>query len=474
MKNNIKQLGYFLVSIFVILILYLSYVVVQQGEALATHPQNRRLAAREAAIIRGTIFDRQGTVLAETQWDGHQGKRVYRMEGTVSPFAQVIGYVSDRYGSAGLEASYGKELLGLTDADAIENLLDKILNRTSRGNDLVLTLDATLQKVALEALKGRKGAVVALDPRDGSILAMVSSPAYNTNAIGDAKVWDQLNGDELNAPLLNRAAQGAYAPGSVIKLVTGAGLLEQQKIQPQDTIQCPGYTIVDGYKMVDNRAHGTVDFNKALALSCNTYFAQGGMKLGWKGFLEQADRFGLTAAPEIGLPVRAGTLAAAKRQTQSQLAETSFGQGDTLISPLHMAMVGSAIAHQGMIMKPYLVQAVRKPDGTPVRSMEPAQWLRATTPEVAAQITQGMISSVEWGTATAAAIPGVKVAGKTGTAETKSEKDPNSLPHAWFVGFAPADQPSIALAVVVEKAGSGAVVAAPIAREVMAAALKSR
>ena len=127
-----------------------------------------------------------------------------------------------------------------------------------------------------------------------------------------------------------------------------------------------------------------------------------------------------------------------------------------------------------MIMKPYLVQAVRKPDGTPVRSMEPAQWLRATTPEVAAQITQGMISSVEWGTATAAAIPGVKVAGKTGTAETKSEKDPNSLPHAWFVGFAPADQPSIALAVVVEKAGSGAVVAAPIAREVMAAALKSR
>ncbi len=474
MKENIKRLGYFLLSIFITLILYLSYVVVQKGDALSTHPQNRRLAAREASIIRGTIFDQRGIKLAENRLSGEQGKRVYLKEGQVSPFAQVVGYVSDRYGSAGLEATYGKELLGLTDADALENLLDKIFNRTPRGNDLVLTLDANVQRIALKALNGRRGAVVVLDPRDGSVLAMVSSPSYDTNAISDTQFWDRINSDEINAPLLNRATQGAYPPGSVFKLVTGAGLLEQSKVQPGETIQCPGYAVVDGNKILDTRAHGTVDFMKALALSCNTYFALKGLTLGWDGFPDQADQFGISRIPEIGIPMRAGTLAAKNHRNQSQLAVSSIGQGETLISPLHMAMACSAIANQGTIMKPYLVKDIRKPDGKIIYSTEPAVWLKATTPDAAGQITRGMISAVQWGTATSAAIPGVQVAGKTGTAETKSENEPNSLPHAWFVGFAPATQPRVAVAVVVEKAGSGAGVAAPIARKVIEAALNAR
>ncbi|MEW6696053.1 MAG: peptidoglycan D,D-transpeptidase FtsI family protein [Bacillota bacterium] len=474
MKQNIKKLGYFLLCTFVILLFYLTYLVVQQGEDLATHPQNRRIAAREAAIIRGTLYDRKGVVLAETKWQGNQGKRVYLSENQYSPFAHVIGYVSERYGTAGLEAAYSRELLGLTDADALENLLDKLLNRTPRGNDLVLTLDANLQRTAFRALNGRRGAVVAMNPKTGAILAMVSTPSFNSNTIDQANVWDRLNRDEENAPLLNRAAQGAYPPGSAIKIVTGAGLLGQPNARPADTLQCPGYAVVDGNRIADNQAHGNVDLIKALALSCNTYFAQEGVRMGWDAFINTFEQFGFHQSPELGIPVRPGTLAARERRSRTQLAESSFGQGDTLISPLHMALAGSAIANNGVIMKPYLVKEVRKPKGKALRVTQSNPWLTAADPEVAGLVKEGMIAAVNWGTATNAAIPGVSVAGKTGTAETKTDKQPNSLPHAWFVGFAPANDPQVVVAVIVEKSGSGGKIAAPVAREVMATFLRSK
>ncbi len=474
MKQNIKKLSYFLLSIFVILLFYLTYITFQQGEALATHPQNRRMAAKEAAIIRGTIYDRQGVSLAETKWQGQAGQRVYQTVEHVFPSAHVVGYVSERYGSSGLEAAYSKELLGLTEADAVENLLDKILNRTPRGNDLILTLDASLQSRALALLGNRRGAVVALDPRTGAVLAMVSSPAFNSNTLKDPEVWNQLNKDEANAPLLNRATQGAYPPGSVIKLVTGAGILTNQVDQPEKTIDCPGYVIIDGNKIADNQVHHQVNFSKALAVSCNTYFAQEGVKLGWHNLLNTFEKFGLNQNPHLEIPVRAGTFAAAERRNKSQLAETSFGQGDTLLSPLHMALACAAIANHGTIMKPYLVKEIRKPEGQVVRVTESTPWLTATTPEIAGLITQGMVGAVDWGTGSGASLRGIKVAGKTGTAETKNTQDPTSAPHAWFVGFAPADNPQVVVAVIVEKGGSGSKVAAPIARDVMAAALSGK
>lgn len=473
MQHNIKNLGYFLLCNFILLILYLSYLVLQQGQELAVHPQNRRLAAREAGIIRGTVFDRRGVVLAETKWLGERGKRVYLAEDHTSPFAHVVGYVSEKYGTAGLEASYSKELLGLTEADTLKNLLDKILNRPPRGHDLVLTLDAALQKTAWQALKGRRGAVVALEPRTGAVLAMVSSPAFDSNAIDRPGVWQSLNLDEENAPLLNRATQGAYPPGSAFKIITGAGILARADAKGASTVDCPGYVTVDGNRIADNRAHGTVDFIKALAVSCNTYFAMEGVKLGWQGLSDTFKRFGLNQDPDLGIPVRPGTLAVPERRSRSQLAETSFGQGDTLISPLHMALAGAAIANHGVIMKPYLVKEVRRADGQVLRVATSSVWRTAADSTVTDMIKQGMIAAVKWGTASSAAIPGVEVAGKTGTAETKTVRQPHSLPHAWFVGFAPANQPRVVVAVIVEKSGSGSRVAAPIARDVMAAYLRS-
>lgn len=474
MKHNIRNLGYFLLCIFIILILYLTYLVVQQGNTLARHPQNQRLAAKEASIIRGTIYDRNGVKLAYTNWQGDHGQRGYLTEGGISPFAHVIGYVSPKYGSYGLEAAYSKELLGLTEEDAIKNLLDKILNRTPRGNDLISTLDINIQRAALGALNGRKGAVVVLNPKTGEVLAMVSSPTFDCNNITKTEIWNQLNKDEDNAPLLNRATLGAYAPGSVIKIVTGVGILEKNVIKSSDTIDCPGYIVVNGNRIADNAVHGKVDFIKAIALSCNTYFAQEGRQLGWDGFNEVVNSFGLNQSPDLKIPVRAGTFASKHRQNESQLVESSFGQGDTLISPLHMALACSAIANQGVIMKPYLLKEIRRSDGEAMSVTENSTWLEATNPHVASLVRDGMIAAVDWGTATSAALPGIKVAGKTGTAETKTNQQPNSLPHAWFVGFAPATDPQVVVAVIVEKAGSGSGVAAPIAREVMAVALQKR
>ncbi|RYD04586.1 hypothetical protein N752_14530 [Desulforamulus aquiferis] len=305
MKHNIKRLGYLLLCSFIVLIVYLTYLIMQQGEALATHPQNRRMAAKEAEILRGTIYDHKGVVLAETKWVGERGQRVYLKDDNVAPFAHLVGFTSERYGSSGLEATYSRELLGLTDADVLENFMDKLFNRRPQGNDLLLTLDAAVQKTAQRALKGKRGAVVAIDPATGAILAMVSSPTYDTNAITEQKVWEMLATDEKNAPLLNRATQGAYPPGSVIKLVTGAGILAHHT---PESFECPGYLMVDGQKLVDNRAHGEVDLIEALAVSCNTFFAQEGLKLGWPGFIKGAEQFGLTSSPDIGISIRRGTL----------------------------------------------------------------------------------------------------------------------------------------------------------------------
>lgn len=470
MTENIKRLGYFLLFIFVTLILYLTYLVMVEGEDLARHPHNQRMAAKEAGIIRGTIYDRTGIKLAETVWHGKQGERVYLKQGDLTPFSHITGYVSQRYGSFGLEASYSKELLGLTEADTVENLLDGILNRTPQGNDVILTLDTALQKTALNALGARKGAVVALNPQTGEILALASSPTFDANAIENPGFWQQLNQDKLNAPLLNRATQGAYPPGSVFKIITGTAILEQNLLQPQDKLQCPGYALINGQRIADNGVHNSVDFIKALALSCNTYFALEGSQLSWSQFEDTFNKFGLGEKPNIGIPIRAGTLAAKERRNKSQLAESSFGQGDTLISPFQMALACAAIANKGTIMKPYMVKEIRKPQGKSISVTESSLWLTATNPAVAEQIAQGMIAATNWGTASAAAIQGIQVAGKTGTAET-SDPQGKGQPHAWYVGYAPAENPKIAVAVIVENSGSGGRIAAPVAREIFSAAL---
>lgn len=453
MKRNIFKLGILLIGLLLILIVYLSYLQIIDNRAMATNPYNRRIQAREALILRGGIFDTKGIALAETRSINGENRRIYPLGNCA---ANLMGYRSAQYGRAGLESTYDTVLLGMEGPDKYRNTYYRLLGQNrQQGGDVVLTIDSSLQKLAEELLGTRRGAVVIMDCRTGAIRVAASSPRYDPNNLESD--WNRLIQAE-DAPFLNRAFQGAYPPGSVFKLVTAAGVLASNPKEAAGTFDCPGYYIVDGYKLTDSGTHGQVDLDRALAVSCNTAFAQLGLVLGRDGLFHAFKSFGLDQQPLSDLGTRLCTMAAVKDMTQTELASVAIGQGELLVDPLHMALVAAAIADQGRIMRPYMVEYIKDSTGAVMRTTTPNRWLNATTPAIAEEIKRGMVDAVRSGTATGAAISGVQVAGKTGSAQ-----NPHGQSHAWFVGFAPAEQPRLCIAVVVENAGSGGAVAAPIA-----------
>ncbi|TEB17903.1 Penicillin-binding protein A [Pelotomaculum sp. FP] len=460
MKHNILKLGYLLLGLLAVLVIYLSYMQLYRGPALADNPYNRRYQEYEAQVRRGTIYDTKGAALAKSDYSQSKNRRVYPAGQNT---AQIIGYINERYGRAGLESAYDRNLLGMEGADRFRNLLNRLLGREQLGGDVTLTLDSALQKLAMDLLGGRRGAVVLLDPRTGAVRVMASSPSYDPNRLED--IWPQLLQDP-QAPLINRATQGAYPPGSTFKIITAAAALATDLSLAEKRFDCPGYLVVNGFKLDDTAAHGEVDLTRALAVSCNTTFAQLGLIAGAEGFQRAVKAFGLLQEPPVGIPARAGTMAAAGAMTPTELASSAIGQGEVLVSPLQMALSAAAIANRGIIMQPYLVDTVKDSLGTTVKQQVARTWLTATTPEIAEKIKAGMTSAVKNGTAQAAAVSGMQVAGKTGSAQ-----NPQGQTHAWFIGFAPSDQPRLAVAVVLENAGSGGAVAAPVAGSLLAAAV---
>ncbi|BAF59963.1 MAG: cell division protein FtsI [Pelotomaculum sp.] len=459
MKNNILKLGYLLLGLFSILILYLSYLQVVKGPVLAANPYNRRFQEQEARIRRGTVYDSRGIELARTELSDGKGRRVYPLGADT---VHVVGYISDRYGRTGIESAYDRYLLGMEGPDRVRNLVNRLAGREQAGGDVILTIDSYLQSLAADLLGERRGAAVLLDVRTGAVLVMASSPGYDPNRLEE--LWPHLVQDGA-APLLNRAVQGAYPPGSAFKVVTAAGALAKNASLAGAKFSCPGYLMVDGYRLDDLAAHGEVDLVKALAVSCNTAFAQMGLNLGADDFYRTVRAFGLDQDPAPGIPVRPGTMAPVARLTPAELASSAIGQGEVLVSPLHMALVAAGIANGGVIMHPYLVETVRDSMGRAVYKAAHKIWLIATTPEIAGTIKKGMLEAVRSGTASAAEVSGLQVAGKTGSAQ-----NPGGQTHAWFIGFAPAEAPRLAVAVVLENAGSGGRVAAPVAGRLLAAA----
>lgn len=463
MKPNIQKLGYVLLGSFALVSLYLGYVNVIWGPHLTVHPYNRRLAAYEAQIHRGTIYDRQGAVLAQTK----EGRRYYAL---AQDAAHPVGFVSERYGRTGLESAFDRYLLGQTSGDRLRMLWDRLRGRPLRGNDVVVTLDARLQRLAMQLLAGRKGAAVVLDPRSGAILALASSPSFDPNRIEEH--YQEIQRAK-EAPLFNRAIQGAYPPGSTFKLVTAAGILAVDPGVSKRIFNCQGSITVEGFELRDTAVHGKLDFERALALSCNSTFAQLGLELGAQRFYQTARAFGLTQNPWENtdtaiLPYRPGTLTPPEKMNRPLLASSAIGQGEVLVSPLQMALVAAAIANDGVIMRPYFLDRVQDPSGRVVYKNEPRPWLKATDGEVAKVIKKAMVAVVRDGTGREASLPGVSVAGKTGSAQ-----NPHGDTHAWFVGFAPAENPRVVVAVIVENGGSGGAVAAPVARELMRLALST-
>jgi penicillin-binding protein A len=457
-------LGRILAGLLACLVAYLAIVQVIWGPQLSAQPGNPRLALAAQRIHWGRILDRHLAVLADSQEvDGRQIRR-YASGGL---FANVLGYRSAKYGLAGVEARYDAALLGLP-ARGPWQALQEALGRPPRGNDLVLTLDTAVQQAAAQALGGRHGAVVALDPRTGAVRALVSRPSFDPAAVDSQ--WEAISRDP-SAPLLDRATQGQYPPGSSFKPVVLAAALSSGSVTQQTVLDCPESITVAGAVIANfNHEHyGSVTVPQAFAYSCNTSFVQIGLRTGANAIVKMAQAFGLGRPPRFDLPAAVGHLPDPRTLGQRGLAQISFGQGSLLVTPLQMALIASAIANHGVVMRPFVLSQVRGPDGRILETYAERGSREVIPAALAAKITQDMIAVVQNGTGTAAQIPGVTVAGKTGTAQ-----NPHGPTHAWFIAFAPADRPTAAVAVLLENAGVGGEVAAPVARRVLSATLAAQ
>jgi penicillin-binding protein A len=444
-------------------------------------------------IDRGKIYASDGkTVLAQNFKKKSAGQTFYyRTYPTHGLASQAVGYSTIGRSRAGIER---QENAFLTAGNAnvgtiIEKLTDSLKGVTIRGNNLVLNLRVNAQKIAETALRGKCGGAVVLNPKTGQVYVMASTPSYDPNKIespnGFASILHSPNAcPGSSSALLNRATQGLYAPGSTFKTVTAAAALDSKIYTPKSSFYDPGYCTEYGVQIhnaLDQNGpeqFGNVDLVQAFIHSINAVFCELGIKLGATRMLDEAKKFGFYSKPPIELPpseVSSSGLYNFKKGTlfdDPKLVDPgrlAFGQFDMLVTPLQMALVAAGIANNGTIMAPHLVNRVTNASGGTVVKIHPQVWKHATSQETAAAINLMMQGVVESGTGTAAQIPGVKVAGKTGTAET-GEKNVYT---AWFIFFAPADNPTVAGAIAVEHQlnGFGGAIAAPIAKQLMQALL---
>ena len=475
MNRSISRLFVVLAGGFVLLAALLGYWQVAAAPGLNERAGNPQAAQRERLVDRGRIISGDRIVLARSIERRSAGQDVFVRgypNGTMAP--HVVGYATTRQGNTGLEASQDRYLRG---DYGTEPLLVRLGLHTARGADVRITLDTRVQRMANTQLLGRRGAVVALDPRTGAVLAMASSPGFDLSRVDTD--FAAIRGGQ-NAPLLNRATQGRYAPGSTFKLVTTVAALESGLgYTPTSRFDDTGRLPASGRPITNfgGRVFGEHTLTQALTFSVNTTFARLGQVLGPDRMGATMEAFGFGTTPDVDLP--SSEVAASGRYRDGQLlpsgeegidvARLGIGQEQLGVTPLQMAMVAGTIANGCTLMRPYLIATVTDRGGDVVRENRPRQERQVCSAATAAQVTEMMRGVVREGTGTAAALSGLDVAGKTGTAETATE----GINNAWFVGFAPARAPRVAVAVVVESTpGTGGVEAAPIARQVMQAAIE--
>ena len=479
--RNVGQVGLVLAIDFAALAAGAGYWGVVRSSDLSTAANDPGVIAAALNTPRGRILDRHGTVLASNRKDANGlPYRVYR-DPSMSP---VIGYDSRRYGTAGLERTYDAQLSGLQRSDPLADALAKFGSQRFDPQDLTLSISLPLQRAALAGLGSDRGAVVMLDPRTGDVLALASSPTFNASAISnpasDQAAWASIISDP-SQPLLPRATLGTYVPGSIMKIVTMMAGLSSGALTPATTFaQQPGAErsglLIDGYRVQDGHHLFTgsqlLDLYSATEVSCNIYFALAGLKTGGAAFDAIARRLGFYAPIPFDLPTATSQLTNGGGplpggfKDDVELANAAYGQAETLVTPLQMALVAATVADGGVLMKPRLVTAFTGSSGT--RTVAPVSLGTVISPAQDAIVRQAMTLAVEsaWGRifTSGAAVPGIPTAGKTGTAQLGGPGEPNS----WFIGFAPADAPQIAIAVLVEHGGPGGNRAAPLAGQLLA------
>ena len=454
------------------LITNLTWVQGVQAQSLANNPANTRNLAAELRQERGAILTRDGVVLAHSvAGPGGVYKRTYPA-GTLA--AHVTGYFSPKYGRAGVESVMNDVLTGHRAYSTWADVIDAAAGKPAPGNDVVLTIDSRIQAAAEAALAGRRGAVVVVDPRTGAVLALASSPVYDPNSV-DAQ-WAALSAGGGAAPLVDRAIRSTYPPGSTFKVVTLTGALASGVATAGSTYPGPASLDIGGGKVTnfEGGGYGDITLKKATESSVNTVFAQVAVALGAKRLVEQARAFGFDKPDPLELSTVPSVMPAPETATKWETAWAGVGQpvgqrgvAGPVATPLQMALVAAGIADNGVVMRPYIVDHAADRAGAPLTTAIPRPWTTATDPATAAAVRDLMISVVKNGSGSRAAVNGVTVAGKTGTAEA-SKKEPT---HAWFIAFAPAEAPTMAMAIILENAGVGGQVAAPAAKSVLEAAL---
>jgi penicillin-binding protein A len=461
-NRAIRDLSTFFVLLFAILAVRQAWLQIVAAPQIAARSTNPRHALLD--VGRGRILATDGTVLAETVG----GRRVYPLG---AEFAHPVGYASARYGSTGIEEAFDRALAApdLTGDPVAQvgQLLAALRGSTTaaRGADIVTTIEPAVQAKLFELLSQYpRAAGVAIDPTSGAVLALASVPSYDPNDF-DAE-FPSLSVDP-SSPLLDRALDGLYPPGSTFKIFTASAALDSNTVTMDSQFEDPGYLVIGDFTLHDNESEATgyADLTTAFALSSNVDFAQIALKMGVDTFYEYLQRWGIGNSLDFQLPAARDRVPPKAAIVPGELAQMGFGQGALLMTPLQMALLGATIADAGNEPRPYIVREVVS-GGIAQSSSGPATLASPVSPETAAKVAKMMVAVVERGTGTPAQIPHLTVAGKTGTAT-----NPLGRSHAWFVAFAPADHPRVAVSIVVENVGYGATYAAPIAREVIRTAL---
>ncbi|HEX2030946.1 MAG TPA: penicillin-binding protein 2 [Actinomycetota bacterium] len=491
MDRQIRRLAIGFLILFGALAVNLNYIQVIAAEDLYNNDANlKRQLIDEYNVDRGAILaaDRQ-TVLAHSV--PTRGRFKYLRRYPTPPslgYAHLTGFYSIVYEKTNLEDTYNDYLAGRADELFPQRLVDEILGRDLQGASLVLTVDPTLQRVASQALGSREGAVAAVDPQTGDVLALVANPTYDPNPLAShepaevRQAYRSLRPQDPDSPMVSNATDTFFPPGSSFKIVTAAAALENGMTPSSTLPNPPSLDLPQTEENLDNFGGGQcpggsqITLAQALQVSCNVAFGALGLQLGAETLIEQAHRFGFSEDIPFDIPFVEGEIpdAGAFEQDLPAVAQSAIGQRDVRTNVLHMALIAGAIGNGGVMMEPRLVREIRDPEGRVFRTLGPEVYGRPMSGGNAAALTQMMVSVVEAGTGTTAQIPGVSVAGKTGTAQTAV----GAAPHAWFVSFAPAEDPQIAVAVVVLNGGdlgneaTGGQLSAPIARQVIEAYLR--
>lgn len=465
--KNIKTVLIIFLVFFIGLISYMTYFEMFVGPQIVNNASNKRLWVQRNEVLRGTIYDRDMEALTKsTKVDADTQTREYTYGAL---FAHAIGYVDIKYGITGLERKYDSELIYSSVKDDIINFIKyrgEIPEKV--GNSIQTTLDYKVQKKAYDLLGNNKGAVVVLNPKTGEILAMVSKPSFDPNSLDED--WADINSNK-SMPLINRATAGLYPPGSTFKVITAASAIDNISGIMDRTFEDNGKIVFNDNESLSNyngEVLGTLNFKEAFVESSNVVFGTLGMELGNSKLKKTAEAFNFNAdTPADGVTIENSQFPSYNLFEKGNLAQSAIGQAEVLATPMEMALVAGTIANNGVMMKPYIVSQVLNSSGDTLKTIEPQQIRQVISPNTASVIKEFMRAVVTSGTGTNAAVQGIEVSGKTGTADNLE----GSEPHSWFIGFAPYDNPEVAVAVIVENGGTGGSLAAKIAGQVMQAAL---